>query len=705
MANSKVYKKCPVCGLPENRMVGYKQIIETDGEASSLSDYLTTTVVLGDILCRKCSGIARLARSKKRKLEESKNVVNTPQSDSQESTSSSDPSSQTSKNDPVYSPQQVQPAVKETIELPFKRVVSAHNYCCLCRTRTGIVNIPFEARQQAFVEKEIFIPQGNRCCHRHLIKKRIYVEELDNLKIEAHSCTTTAEDITKLLKAISITSDRELHDRIGDFSISKDRIRAFTGLSWEQIIELKEMMVSLRSTANRTVTQALVVFLFRLQTGNSNEMICSILGLERHQQVSEFSNFILNSFEKDVLPSRFGLHAVNREDLILNHSSNLLQKLHGISDNNLALVADGTYLKHQKSSNNEYQRKSYSGHKKLPLCKPFTICTTNGLVVGILGPYYAKENDARILKKILDDNESGLKELMCKEGDVFILDRGFRDVKSQLENDEYQVLMPALKGKNEKQLSAEDANKSRLVTILRWVVEAVHGNVAQKYKFFHHQLDNRYLPAAGLYCRIVCFLINQFGKRLITTACSDNEVLRYILDKNSKENSLATEVRAGKYSRKSSLFVRLTSADIQDFPEMTMKDLIRLFTGTYQMKQVISYLAEMMGETNEFNVGYCKISSDLLKVEVKSRHRENTVYKCYIHYKPETLGCAGILRYYCECPNGERTIGCCSHVATVIYYLSYARMQSYIIKPAEQLTKIYEQDNTIPVIEEDSDED
>lgn len=598
----------------------------------------------------------------------------------------------------------------DIIELPYRRVVSTHNCCFMCRNKSGFVVVPFEAREQAFVEKQIFIPEGNRCCKEHLINKKFYADELQNFRVVSHSSLITATDLTRLLKSLSITSDRELHHRIGDFSISEERIRVLTGVNWEQLIELREMMTSLRNTDNRSATQALVVFLLRLRSGNSNEMICSILGLERHQQVSEFSISILKAFENDVLPTRFGLKAVKRDDLIKNHSTFLLKKLHNVGDNNLALVADGTYLKHQKSSNNEYQRRSYSGHKKLPLCKPFTICTTNGLVVDVLGPFYSKENDAKILRQVLDETNSDLRALMCEENDVFVLDRGFRDVQSYLEEKKYRVLMPSLmqnqeKGKGKKQLSAKEANNSRCVTMIRWVVEAVHGLVGQKYKFFHQQLDNRYLPIAGLYCKIVCFLINHFGKRLVSRTSTNEDILHSIISRRTDENSLALEVNSEKWARRTSLFEKLKSSDIDDFPKMTEADLIKLFTGTYQLQQSISYLAEMMDKNDEINVGYCKTVDDILRLQVRSRHSEATTYKCYIHYKSNVTGPDGILRYYCECPNGMRTIGCCSHVAAVIYYMSLARYLSRIIRPAEHLTKIYERENVIPVIEQDSDDD
>ena len=108
------------------------------------------------------------------------------------------------------------------------------------------------------------------------------------------------------------------------------------------------------------------------------------------------------------------------------------------TNNKLFLICDGTYARHQKSTNNEYQMKSYSGQKKVPLCKPFTICTTDGFIVDMLGPYLANQNDAEILKSVVEDPH-GLRRFL-KEGDVFVLDRGFRDVKETLEEQNFRVL-------------------------------------------------------------------------------------------------------------------------------------------------------------------------------------------------------------------------------------------------------------------------
>lgn len=74
-----------------------------------------------------------------------------------------------------------------------------------------------------------------------------------------------------------------------------------------------------------------------------------------------------------------------------------------MKEDQLVIICDGTYIRLQKRANNEYQRKSYSGQKKVPLCKPFTICTTNGFVIDMLGSYTANMNNADNMKIVLSD--------------------------------------------------------------------------------------------------------------------------------------------------------------------------------------------------------------------------------------------------------------------------------------------------------------
>ena len=128
--------------------------------------------------------------------------------------------------------------------------------------------------------------------------------------------------------------------------------------------------------------------------------------------------------------------------------------------------------------NTSLHRATYSLHKKSHLVKPFVICASNGRIFDIFGPFKANENDASILKSILTTNQE-LSSLI-KKNDVFVLDRGFRDCIELLENEfQLKTMMPELLDKSKKQFSNLQANKSRLCTKIRWVVEATNSLLKQ----------------------------------------------------------------------------------------------------------------------------------------------------------------------------------------------------------------------------------
>ena len=93
------------------------------------------------------------------------------------------------------------------------------------------------------------------------------------------------------------------------------------------------------------------------------------------------------------------------------------------------------------------------------------IVSTTGYYVNVLGPYFAdsKNNDASILNHIIQSNTEEIKEWV-KPNDVFVVDRGFRDSLSLLEDIGIQAEIPAFMKRGEKQMGTEEANASRLVT-------------------------------------------------------------------------------------------------------------------------------------------------------------------------------------------------------------------------------------------------
>lgn len=119
-------------------------------------------------------------------------------------------------------------------------------------------------------------------------------------------------EVTKFFKSFSARIDTELIDRIPECLLEEKRLKIFTGLTWDQFNKIRGMITIMRNSTTKDITQALLVFLLKLRGGNSNRMICAILGLQSEQRVSDYCNSVLRAFKVDILPPNFGLHAFTR---------------------------------------------------------------------------------------------------------------------------------------------------------------------------------------------------------------------------------------------------------------------------------------------------------------------------------------------------------------------------------------------------------
>jgi hypothetical protein len=96
-------------------------------------------------------------------------------------------------------------------------------------------------------------------------------------------------------------------------------------------------------------------------------------------------------------------------------------------------------------------------------------------------------------------------------GDIVIVDRGYRDSLTLLDEIGVKHWMPPLLNKKVKQFTADEANKSRLITKTRWIVEARNGHIKSKYKFFRSTVPMAHLTTIGDFFRICCALLNAFS--------------------------------------------------------------------------------------------------------------------------------------------------------------------------------------------------
>ncbi|CAH2101317.1 unnamed protein product [Euphydryas editha] len=371
---------------------------------------------------------------------------------------------------------------------------------------------------------------------------------------------------------------------------------------------------------------------------------------------------------QDFVPSYLGINHLTHEQLV-QHNLTIPNGLYNTTDTNAVVICDGTYIYINKSANYMFQKETYSLHKYRNLLKPFLIVASDGYIVDCFGPYKATTSDSTIMTNLFSRDNSALRTYF-RNNDVFILDRGFRDCISLLEGCGYRPYMPESLLQGEHQLTTAQANRSRCVTICRWVVEVVNGYFKRDFKILRQEYCHRSLPHLMQYFKIAAALLNKFGVRLHDNAYA-NEILNIIRENMNRENNLACMVDALNMNRRTSNFQNITADRYNTyFPQLEHRDLLLFALGTYQIRQACSYYGEHVRlhggykievssehyDSSEYDLRCSSNNNNILiRGKIKSRHIARKQYYVYILIKNNVPGRPGILEYCCNCLVGRRT--------------------------------------------------
>lgn len=442
----------------------------------------------------------------------------------------------------------------------------------------------------------------------------------------------------------------------------------------------------------------LAAYLTKLRTGDSDQRLSSLFRTPR----STLERLMTNAREilhHDFVPANLGLRHMTRGD-IAQRNLTIPNGLFGSIGQKPIVIMDGTYIYIQKSANYRYQKETYSLHKYRNLVKPFIIVCCDGYILEVLGPYPATTSDAQILINEFNQQDLPLRNFF-NEGDVFILDRGFRDAIPLLGECGYAPKMPASLEEGETQLSTIASNKSRAVTISRWVVEYVNGVFKQSFKLFRQEFFSQASRHLMTDFSIAAALINKFHTR-ISDRDDAEQILSVINERMYQHNTLADYVIQYNLNRRRSHFVNITvgSENLNDFPRLTMSELLLISCGPYQIRQSRSYYGEHIRASGTYTVEICREGNNnlpgdflenncwILRGKIQSRHIGRKIYYVYFIINNNNAGRHAIQQYYCNCIVGKRTVGCCAHVMTVIWYIGWARFEQDVTPPAQFLDNV-----------------
>ena len=559
---------------------------------------------------------------------------------------------------------------------------ASHRKCSICLqySDSGLVVLPKLAKRQLMFHHNLWCPNESRVCSEHLIGNDLHPDvavDLSNRSLlKEHLSDRADQVINDLLDVAHYISECDTLPRLEFTRLSDEDCKAWTGWTTGQLMDIHAHCFSHLPTASTVSTEnALILFWTKLKTNISWQQLSTLCGVSASTVSRTFHN-VLSALNETVVPQFLGTHHMSREEAV-THNTTFTKSFYG---DKVTLILDGTYIYIPKSTDHKLQRASYSGQKKRNLVKFMSIVFPDGYVLDTVGPFFGNENDAKITEKILL-KVADLKSWL-EEADNFIVDKGFRDVLELLKTSGYESYMPSYMKPGQSQHDTAAANVDRMCTKTRWVVESYHGRL-KHWRMFKDQLTSNYfIPVLGDLVRVVTACLNGIRGPIYKPNperdARDKVLAERMQARLRLENTLAQSVEAEpNMSRRCKAEWKKLEASNIDFPKLDLEYLETVACGSYQLGQAPGYIEEHLTDDGDYEIWIYQHSDDLIRGQIKSRHKSQTKYNVWIRYDLEDKN-DPVKDYYCVCPAGKRTIGMCAHTASILYFLGYLAYQSTI---------------------------
>lgn len=587
------------------------------------------------------------------------------------------------------------------IILGVQRFSSSHRRCILCNEKTNLRNVPPRKRFLAMIDARIYIPKSAKLCALHYNNN-----SWNGLSEEYFQFTFNASQIEDMVDLMRVPINHQQSEY-------QENFRSDYGLDIHQFDELFSRVPSILRAFNNNemkAKNALRMYMMRLRKGTAYHIIGERFRVSENT-VTTYIRKVRTVLQREYVPQFLGFKNLSRDFLKYHSTKSARIALCNSYPHNEPVITiwDGTYIYCHKSGNYRFQKNTYTDQKKRNYVKPMVCVTPDGYIVDVFGPFKAIENDAKIMQIIFDKKEEVKNVLM--PSDVIVVDRGFRDCIVDLKKLNYEVKIPEFIVKSDKtgQLTTEKANKSRLVTKVRFVVEVRNAHLKRIWQCFGQTWACRSILHLRADLRIGAALINHFFSNIV--ADKDNDwIATSMIDHLNEPNMLTSIVNRYDFQRQLKNFLPI-DLNSTEFPMLSEDDLKRISLGTYQLNAAKSY-AKLHIESND-NKFLCFLSPlsilniyfqtiidakniiqpALVLTQMESRFKNRKTYNVFVLVDMAKRGANIIVTYHCECRHGLRTIGCCSHIMSTIYYLCHARRLGGVRPVAGYLNELFDYDS------------
>lgn len=256
--------------------------------------------------------------------------------------------------------------------------------------------------------------------------------------------------------------------------------------------------------------------------------------------------------------------------------------------------------------------------------------------------------------------------------------------------------MPPFLERNQKQFTTDEANDSRLITKTRWIIEARNGHIKSIFKFLGKTISATHAINVGDFYKIAGAIINRY-RETIRIRDADAVLANELLQRAREPNVMQARVEIENLKTRNGRWIQLDHYNEAGFPHLTLEYLKDLTVGIYQVPLAPAYIQDKIRRDQHevFEFDQSINEPGLIRVRIYSRFKNAVKHQLWIAYvilmdmdvdnAAEEVNESPIFSYYCTCKAGARTLGTCAHVASVLWFLGYARHQVNIKYPSTVL--------------------
>lgn len=223
--------------------------------------------------------------------------------------------------------------------------------CFICRVTigNGLQTVSFEDRYFVLLKKNIFIPEGARCCPQHTVDRRLTADAVDQITpLTILYKEFNSSDVQLIISKWQMFFQQQRRfDFDDDRSLSESEYRSLTSLSKDQFDDLIRQISSfdIRNSSYRSIRTAIAILLCKLRLGLSNELLAILFQLSNRRAVARSIESARRALMSGFVSRNVGLDHVNRDEIIHQHTASIARKLLCDDDQETAIVVvDGTYL-------------------------------------------------------------------------------------------------------------------------------------------------------------------------------------------------------------------------------------------------------------------------------------------------------------------------------------------------------------------------